>query len=111
MLILGGKNKGEIMTKKNKTLIRRSIREIAKAPYNHVPIKFLDNCAPPVTKGNSFFFTNKRGDIIHYPNAYSRAWGKPIYHHSTVEVEVGKEWIKNNFNVQDADLEVVTANK
>lgn len=36
---------------------------------------------------------NKSGDIIHYPSAYRRAWGKPIYHVSTIEIAVGYQWL------------------
>ena len=48
----------------------------------------------PRWAGSSYHFENKSGDRIWHPNAYRRAWGKPIYVASTRHIIVGKEWVK-----------------
>lgn len=74
---------------------RRAIRAAANAE-SHVRVKIVDGNVNPCLKGKSHYYTNKSGDIIQSPNAYRRAWGKPIYHHSTIRVEVGIDWIMAN---------------
>lgn len=72
--------------------IRTWIREQASCTES-CPVVIVEGAMPPKTAGEGFYFTNGRGDIIHSPNAYRRAWGKPIYHPSTYRVEVGSEWL------------------
>lgn len=59
---------------------------------------------PPKLKGKSYHYTNKSGHMIYHPNAYRRAWGKPIYRHSTLRIEVGCDWLLNNFTFKNIDL-------
>ena len=74
------------------TNLRRLVREYCNQPLNTC-IVFIENSKnAPKTIGTGYYFTNKSGDIIHYPSAYSRAWGKPIYNLSTRRIEVGKNW-------------------
>ena len=75
--------------------IKKLIREIAKGQpgwRNNLPVVFIKGRAAPKVKGTGYYFTNKSGDIIRYPNAYSKAWGKPIYHPSTIRIEVGEKY-------------------
>jgi hypothetical protein len=60
---------------------------------NNLPVKIVPGNQKPKVVGYRCHFTNKRGDIVHYPNAYRKAKGKPIYNHSTVRIEVGAKWI------------------
>ena len=73
--------------------LRRILRRAANEPVGStVPIELIDGESAPVVRGLSWHYTNKSGDLIYYPNAYRRAWGKPIYNCSTIRVEVGEEW-------------------
>ena len=58
------------------------------------PISVTDSePGEPAMSGDGWHYENKSGDVIHYPNAYRKAWGKPIYCHSTVNIEVGFKWL------------------
>lgn len=46
----------------------------------------------PQKRGQGWYHTNKRGDLIRHPAAYSRKFGKPIYHRSTAHILVGGDW-------------------
>jgi len=72
--------------------IRTHIRKKACANRG-CPIEIVKGRFSPRIVGRSYYFTNKRGDIIHHPSAYMNAWGKPIYHASTRRVEVGSSWV------------------
>ncbi len=76
--------------------INRLIRWAAKDQprwRNNLPIVFIKGNSPPTVKGRGYYWTNKRGDRILFPNAYAKAWGKPIYHRSTLRIEVGKNFV------------------
>lgn len=79
----------------NELTIRRSLRNIAKGRTgwrNNLPIHIIEGDIAPRVVGRGFYYTNKSGDLIRYPNAYQKAWGKPIYHKSTIRIEVGKDY-------------------
>ena len=46
--------------------------------------------------GASYFWTTPGGDPVNFPNAYRRAFGKPVYHGSTYVITVGCEWLAAN---------------
>ncbi len=71
-------------------LIKKLLREAVSARSN-CPIRIVKGESPPKLKGRSYYYTNKSGDEIYHPNAYRKAWGKPIYNPSTIRVEVGSE--------------------
>ena len=72
--------------------LRSSIRRAAGVSGTTIPIVVIDGDTSPNYKGSPGHYRNKRGDVIQHPNAYRRAWGKPIYFSSTQMVEVGSEW-------------------
>ena len=74
-------------------LLKKWIREVAGAKGTNCPIKVVIGNNPPTLKGRSWCYQNKSGDVIRYVNAYKRAWGKPIYVHSTRRIEVGSDWL------------------
>jgi hypothetical protein len=84
-------------------LIKRLVRKSVSA-RNNCPIKIVDGCDPPKLKGRGWYYTNKRGDEIHYPVAYRKAWGKPIYNHSTIRVEVGGDWLLNSLTEENVRM-------
>lgn len=72
--------------------LRKAIRRAANCVGTTIPIFIVDGDSAPTCKGTRYHYRNKKGDIIRYPNAYQRAWGKPIYYPSTIRIEVGAEW-------------------
>jgi hypothetical protein len=84
-------------------LIKKLIREAVSARPN-CPIQIVNGDDPPKLKGRGYYFTNKRGDEIYHPNAYRRAWGKPIYNPSTIRVEVGSNWLLSNFTEKNIKM-------
>jgi hypothetical protein len=79
------------------TEAKKEIRSLAlrkERGSSSAPIVVEDSSAAPYWVGDSFHYENKSGDRIRYPNAYRRAWGKPIYVKSTRRIMVGKEWLK-----------------
>lgn len=84
-------------------LIKKLIRESVSARSN-CPIKIINGSDPPKLKGRGWYYTNKRGDKIHHPNAYRKAWGKPIYNPSTIRVEVGSDWLLNSLTEKNVKL-------
>ena len=62
--------------------------------YSAAPIVIKDGKSPPHWAGSSFHYENKSGDRIWHPNAYRRAWGKPIYIASTRHIVVGSKWVR-----------------
>lgn len=78
--------------------IKRLIRfAVSNQPgfRNNIPIEIVPGKLKPVIKGRGYHFRNKSGDLIRYPNAYAKAWGKPIYYPSTLRVEVGVKFLKD----------------
>ena len=57
------------------------------------PIEIEEGFSPPRREGESHHYINKSGGRVWYPNAYRRAYGKPIYVHSTVRILVGAGWL------------------
>ncbi len=43
----------------------------------------------PVYEGSSWYYTTPSGSPVQYPNAYRRAYGKPVYHAADHVVTVG----------------------
>lgn len=71
----------------------KQIRKAAEMTSSQCSINISDGSSPPTKSGRGSLYTNKSGHIIRYPNAYRRAWGKPIYQASTLKIEVGYEWL------------------
>lgn len=77
----------------NNKQLRKFIRQISDCYGKYWPIIIVDGNAKPNLAGHSWHYENKSGHYITYPNAYRRAWGKPIYIGSTRRVEVGSDWL------------------
>jgi hypothetical protein len=78
------------MKKKTATYIRSLVGAYGK-PYQIVEVP---GCEPPKMAGTHGHYVNATGELIRYPNAYRRSWGKPIYVASTVRIEVGTLWVR-----------------
>jgi len=57
-------------------------------------VEIVPGDASPAMEGDGFHYTTPGGRSVYHPNAYRRAWGKPVYHGSTIRVEVGEEWVR-----------------
>ena len=85
--------------KRTPTTIRRQIREAAGCDWTSCPVEIVEGYVDPHMAGSTYYFTNKSGDIVRYPGAYSAKYGRPIYHASTRRVEVGQTWVEMNCGV------------
>jgi hypothetical protein len=67
----------------------------AQAPHaeRHLPIEVVDGDQAPKRRGTGYYWETPSGQVCHHPNAYRRAFGRPVYCASTVRVEVGREWL------------------
>jgi hypothetical protein len=88
--------------------IKRSLRKSVGA-HTTCPIHIILGSKAPSLKGESYYYSNKHGDRIWHPGAYRRAWGKPIYHSSTLRVEVGSDWLLNNLTLEELRLHSLRA--
>lgn len=84
-------------------LIKKMLREAVSARSN-CPITIVNGNNPPKLKGRSYYYTNKSGHEIHHPSAYRKAWGKPIYHASTIRIEVGDDWLLSQLTLKNIKL-------
>ena len=76
--------------------IKKLLRQSAGA-RNNCPIKIVEGNTHPRLLGKTYYYTNKSGVVIKHPAAYRLKYGKPIYRPSTIRVEVGSDWLLNNF--------------
>jgi hypothetical protein len=74
-------------------LVSRVVRAFVNLSGTPYPIEFVDGFAEPAVTGRSYHWTTPGGKPVYYPNAYRRAWGKPVYHCSTRAIQVGKGWL------------------
>ena len=72
---------------------RAFVREQANRSGSTCPIRVVPGRAAPHAEGSSGYFTTPGGKPVRYPNAYRRAWGKPVYNASTYRIEVGAKWL------------------
>lgn len=78
------------------TEVKRLLRKLAGAHAN-CPVEVVPGDKSPVLAGSSWHYTNRSGDYIRHPSAYSRrGWSSLVYRHSTLRVEVGSEWLQNS---------------
>lgn len=73
--------------------LKRRIRSDAMESGSNSPVVVVEGGSPPKVRGRSYYHTNASGDLIRHPNAYRRAYGKPIYVPSSRRIEVGERWV------------------
>ena len=83
----------KISTEASKEIRSFALKHASGYGYAAAPIVMVDGNSKPKWKGSSYCHTNKSGAIIHYPNAYRKTYGKPIYVASTRHIEVGQKWV------------------
>jgi hypothetical protein len=72
---------------------RTALRAIAGVYQAHPPVYVVDGCGSPTLLGDFGHWTTPSGKPVAYPNAYRRAFGRPVYHCSTLRVIVGRAWL------------------
>lgn len=81
-----------LASKKYKAL-SRAVRRYVGATGKPWPIETVDGFKAPKLVGRSYHYENASGDLIRYPSAYRKAYGKPIYCASTKAIIVGRGWL------------------
>lgn len=74
--------------------VSKIVRADAQAPGSPYPIEVIAGAVSCWLTGKSWYYVNASGDIVRHPNAYRRAWGKPIYVGSTKRIVVGIDWLR-----------------
>jgi len=83
------------------------IRKLVGMQNSKCPIVIVDGEEEPKRVGNHSYYTNKKGESIRNPNAYSKkGWSDLVYHKSTLRITVGREWLLKNLTNKEL-LEVV----
>jgi hypothetical protein len=82
------------MTARNALVIRRYVRRAAGlGSHDTCPVEYTDSDDAPHVEGQSYHYVTPGGAPVRYPNAYRRAWGKPVYVPSSRRVLVGLGWL------------------
>lgn len=72
----------------------KAVRAAVNASGTSYPIRIVDgSAAAPELVGESHHYVTPGGKPVYHPNAYRRAWGKPIYVSSTRAITVGRDWL------------------
>lgn len=83
--------------------ISKTVRASINLSGTNYPIEIVPGYAAPTLKGRSYYWTTPGGQPVYHPNAYRRAWGKPVYNASSRRIEVGQGWIEANIGTGHAD--------
>lgn len=85
----GGRVLSKSKPRDRQLVFRQVCRRLAGAD-SYVPVVVVQGYQVPTLLGESAYYTNKRGELIHHPGAY----GYPmIYHASSRRVEVGIKYV------------------
>ena len=80
--------------------ISKAVRKAAGWAGSPYPIKLVDGFEEPAAYGSEAYYTTPAGKPVYHPNAYRRAFGRPVYHHCTLEIVVGIGWVLENVIVK-----------
>ena len=80
----------------NDIAVRRLCRILTNSRYN-MPVDIIEGCVRPKITGEGYRYETRGGNLIYYPSAYSKVgWSNMVYCPSTISIEVGEEWLKEN---------------
>lgn len=85
--------------------VRRDLRKIAGA-HRSMPVDVIPGDSAPAVTGRPHHWITPGGRPVHFPSAYRRAFGKPVYVSSSLSVEVGVEWLANRYPKFAAQLQL-----
>lgn len=71
---------------------KRAARKAAGAGAR-VRVELVVGDESPRQIGTAAYWETPSGARCHYPNAYRKAYGRPVYIHSTIRVQVGAGWM------------------
>ena len=81
-------------TTRHGRLMSRLVRSQVGERGTPTPITMVAGNAAPILTGESWHYTTRTGIRIYHPSAYSkRGWSSMVYHGSTREIIVGREWV------------------
>ena len=77
---------------------RKAAREAASRSVGfrirgNPPVEIVMGTARPYLQGESWRYETPSGKPVYHPNAYRRAYGKPVYVRSTRRIVVGAAWL------------------
>jgi hypothetical protein len=74
--------------------VRKALHKSAGIKDRYVPVEILPGIAiAPRIAGSKWHYVTPAGNLVQFPNAYRRAFGRPQYVHSTYRLQVGSAWI------------------
>lgn len=74
--------------------LSKAVRQAADCAGKPWPITIVPGDAAPEIVGESYHWITPAGKRVRWPNAYRRAWGKPLYSPSTLRIRVGRGWLE-----------------
>jgi hypothetical protein len=80
------------MTNKQASQYRQYVRSQVSRPQGEL-IEVTVGSAAPHYEGETSHHVNASGHLVRHPNAYRKAFGKPIYVASTYRIVVGEKWL------------------
>lgn len=82
--------------------LKRRIRQTAGA-NTAMPLIVVEEDILPTVKGEGFHYETMGGQHITYPSAYGKVgWSNMRYITSTLRIEVGLDWIRQNMTEKEA---------
>ncbi len=76
---------------------RKLIKAVRNATKYDCPsqtrIVVVDGFSAPTVSGRTGWWTGPNGDLVRFPNAYRRKFGRPQYNHATWLITVGAGWL------------------
>lgn len=76
--------------------LRSFVRARGQLRGTAYPILVVGGSRGPRLAGEGFHHVTPGGRPVRFPNAYRRAYGKPVYVASTVRIEVSLSWLRRN---------------
>ncbi len=74
-------------------VMSRVVRDAVDGRGKSCPIYTVPGFAAPRVEGKSYHWTTPGGRPVYHPSAYARAFGKAVYHGSTLQIVVGAGWM------------------
>jgi hypothetical protein len=66
---------------------------LAVGAHTSCPVTVVEGDVAPHCTGEGCHYVTPSGKPVYHPNAYRRAFGKPVYVASTLQVVVGQGWL------------------
>ena len=72
---------------------RRAIRQLVSPGHLHdrTAVAVIPGWSYPHAEGEGYYYQTPGGARVNHPNAYRKAWGKPVYVCSSYRIVIGAE--------------------